>query len=77
MVLGFMALMVIILAVATAGVIKALRGRDGAQDKESDARETKMIQEMHQGLMRMEQRIEALETILMETDGAQAEKEQT
>ena len=38
-------------------------GKEGTED------ETRMIQEMYQGLVRMEERIEALETILLEKDG--------
>jgi phage shock protein B len=37
-------------------------GREGTED------EARMIQEMYQGLVRMEERIEALETILLEKD---------
>lgn len=37
-------------------------GREGNED------ETRMIQEMYQGLARMEERIETLETILLEKD---------
>ena len=33
------------------------------------AEEAQMIQEMYQGMSRMEERIEALETILLEKDG--------
>ncbi|NCD35151.1 MAG: envelope stress response membrane protein PspB [Spartobacteria bacterium] len=33
------------------------------------AKESQMIQEMYQGMTRMEQRIETLETILLEKDG--------
>ena len=43
--------------------------KGGNKDKASrvkNADETRLIQEIHQGLLRMEQRIEALETILLE-----------
>ena len=36
---------------------------------EEQADEAREIQELHQLLVRMEQRIESLETILMETEG--------
>jgi phage shock protein B len=39
-----------------------------ARGAEMNEEETRMIQEIHQGLMRMEERIEALETIMMEQD---------
>jgi phage shock protein B len=38
-------------------------GREGGEN------EAQMIQEMYQGLARMEERIETLETILLEKDG--------
>lgn len=47
------------------GIFK-LFSRSSAEGKED---ETRMIQEMYQGLVRMEERIEALETILLEKDG--------
>ena len=42
--------------------IRSTQGPHGAGDHE----ETKVIQEIYQGLTKMEQRIESLETILME-----------
>lgn len=47
--------------------IKLLRGRrrNGAQDQ---ADEAQMIQDIYQGLERMESRVESLETLLMERD---------
>lgn len=36
--------------------------------RESDADEARVIQEIHQGLTRMEERLEALETIMMERE---------
>ena len=45
--------------------LKILRGP--SRGRESDAAgEARMIQEIHRGLARMEERIEALETILLE-----------
>jgi len=40
--------------------------RGGSAGKKSSAEETRLIQEIHNGLMRMEERIEALETILLD-----------
>ena len=47
-------------------IIKMVRGggEPGARDEKSE--ETRMIQEIYQGLSRMEQRVDALETILMD-----------
>ncbi len=42
-----------------------LFSRSSSQGTEDEAR---MIQEMYQGMVRMEERIEALETILLEKD---------
>ena len=44
------------------GTILKLCGRDGPQESNPD--DIKLIQELHQGLSKMEQRIEALETIM-------------
>jgi len=46
--------------------------RGGSTGKKLSADETRLIQEIHNGLMRMEERIEALETLLL--DRAQKEK---
>jgi phage shock protein B len=45
--------------------IKLLRGGTSRKDQAEDA---KIIQEIYQGLARMEQRVEALETILLDRD---------
>ncbi len=44
---------------------KSKKGRGSVAD---DCNNTRMIQEMYQGFMRMEERIDTLETILMERD---------
>lgn len=41
---------------------------EGKKDSGASAAEAQLIQEIHQGLMRMEDRIEALETILLDRD---------
>jgi phage shock protein B len=48
----------------------AIRMLQGGSRKKREARdeETQMIQEIYQGLRRMEQRVEALETILVDPD---------
>lgn len=46
--------------------IVKLIGRSPTRD--SSAEEARIIQEIHQGLMRMEQRVEALETLLLERE---------
>jgi phage shock protein B len=42
---------------------------------ELDADETRLMQEIHQGLSRMEERVEALETILIDRERNKKRKE--
>lgn len=46
--------------------IKIIKGGGTRRDQKQDAEEAKMIQEIYQGLSRMEERVEALETILLD-----------
>lgn len=49
------------------GIIRAAKtGGLSKAERKSHAEETKMIQDIFQGLSRMEERVEALETILIE-----------
>ena len=48
--------------------IKILKGGVSRTDQQSQAGEAKMIQEIYQGLSRMEERVEALETIILDQD---------
>ncbi len=45
--------------------IKLLKGRSSRKDQVDDS---KVVQEIYQGLSRMEERVEALETILLDRD---------
>ena len=45
--------------------IKLLKGRSSRKDQVDDS---KIVQEIYQGLSRMEERVEALETILLDRD---------
>lgn len=61
----------IVLALAIIGstilmAIKILKGGLSRSDQKSQSDETKMIQEIFEGLSRMEDRVEALETILLD-----------
>ena len=49
-------------------VIKILKGGISRKDQRLQAGDTKMIQEIYQGLSRMEERVEALETIILERE---------
>jgi phage shock protein B len=48
--------------------LKILKGDSTQRDKQSHAQETRLIQEIHHGLSRMEERVEALETILLDRE---------
>ncbi|NOX32782.1 MAG: phage-shock protein [Deltaproteobacteria bacterium] len=49
------------------GIIRASKtGGLSKKDKQAQASETKMIQDIYHGLSKMEERVEALETILIE-----------
>lgn len=48
--------------------IKGLRGGGRGKGQQLDANEAKMFQELYQGLARMEQRIESLETLLFDRE---------
>ena len=61
----------IVLALAVVGgtILMAIKLRHGGlsrTDQKKQAEEARMIQEIYQGLSRMEERVEALETILMD-----------
>lgn len=65
-----------IVVVAGFFVIWALKiAKSGGGADQRLTEETKIIQELNQGLTRMEQRIEALETILLEKDRNQDRKD--
>ena len=60
-----------VLALAVIGgvpllALKILRGGVSRGDQRRAAEETRLVQEIYQGLGRMEDRVEALETILLE-----------
>ncbi len=46
--------------------IKILKGGFSRKDQQVQADEAKIIQEIYQGLSKMEQRVEALETIILD-----------
>jgi phage shock protein B len=47
-------------------VIRIWQGPASPRSRHSRSEETRLIQEIHQGLSRMEKRVEALETILLD-----------
>ena len=63
----------IVLALAIVGstilmAIKLIKGGLSRKDQRSEAEEARMIQEIYHGLARMEKRVEALETIILERE---------
>ena len=46
--------------------LKILKGISPEQNQQLQAEETRLIQEMHRGLARMEERVETLETLLLD-----------
>jgi phage shock protein B len=61
----------IVMALAIIGstvliAIKILKGSLSRKGRGAETEETRMIQEIYRGLSRMEERVEALETILLE-----------
>jgi phage shock protein B len=68
-ILGFALLVLALLGGIGVAIIKVIKEKSGGRDDPAQEEETKLMQELHQGLSRMEQRIEALETILLERQG--------
>jgi phage shock protein B len=71
----------IVLALAVIGAtiflgIRIMRGGISRRDQAFLSEEARMIQDIYQGLNRMEQRIEALETILLDKEKTDREKKE-
>ncbi len=56
------------LAIIPGTILLAIKFFRGGQSAGDHAQETKMIQEIYKGLSRMEERVEALETILLDQE---------
>ena len=68
---------VLSLAVVGGTILMIIRLRHGGlskKDREQEVNEAEMIQEIYSGLSRMEKRIDALETILMDRSGKEKEQ---
>ena len=65
-VFGSITLWVAIIPVAVLMIIRMLKGGGAKKSQASAEQETRMIQELYQGLSKMEARVETLETLLME-----------
>ena len=71
---GLLALCIICVTLCLLFAI-CLRILRGKKSKNKDADETKMIQEIYQGLSKMEDRIDSLETILLSKEERMAEEQ--
>lgn len=64
--LFFIPLLFVVLAVVV--VVKLASGLFSRSGREEQAEEARMIQEMYAGMSRLEERVEVLETLLLEQD---------
>lgn len=62
-ILGFVGLVLLVLTGAGVALFRVIKGGSVSG---SDPEEARLIQELHQGLSRLEERVESLETILMD-----------
>ena len=67
-VLFFTTVLVIVSGIIVIKVLKTVRGDADSQSPENRAEEVRLMQELNQSLMRMEQRVEALETIVLDRE---------
>lgn len=66
---GFVAVMILFtLGAIPYMIIRAARGGGSKQSTGQAAAETRLIQEIHQGFVKMEGRVEALETLLLDDE---------
>ncbi len=76
--IGGAILLIATLGLILIGIIRAAKtGGISKKDKQTHADETKMIQDIFNGLSKMEERIEALETILIERQRKNLKKKGT
>ena len=73
MIVLFLGSVIVFLAILAA-IIWFLTKIGGGGNRQAQADETRLMQELHQGLEKMEARIEALETILLETRNRKGER---
>lgn len=64
----FMVVALIAIAIVLVLLLRTLRDRRQGPESEAAMDETRMIQELYRGMSRMEQRVEALETLLLERE---------
>ena len=67
-VFGSIIIMLAIIPVTIVLIIRLFKGGISRTDRKKQAEEARMIQEIYQGLSRMEERVETLETILLDRE---------
>ena len=67
-VFGSIIILLAIIPVTILLIIRLFKGGISRTDRKKQAEETRMIQEIYQGLSRMEERVETLETILLDRE---------
>jgi phage shock protein B len=79
MIMGIVFMVLIVLPTIIGGMIlialKILKGNKTKVSSAASVDETKMIQEIYHSLSRMEERVNTLETILLEREGKLGEKQ--
>lgn len=50
------------------GALRIWKGEGGSQRRSNNAEEARLIQDIYHGLLKMEERVEALETLLLERE---------
>jgi phage shock protein B len=66
---GFVAVMLLMtLGFVAKIIVSAIRGGGSRRSRHDETAETQLIQEIHHGLKKMEERVESLETLLMDDD---------
>ena len=67
-VFGSIIMMMAIIASASIMGLKITRSGGKQKDRKSDNEEARTVEEMYQGLSRMEERVESLETIILDRE---------
>lgn len=65
--LFFGTIIIAILCAFILGMVRIIKGTPSETSAVSDQDEARLIQEIHQGLERMEHRVESLETLMMDS----------
>ena len=72
---GGVIVLCLILGIVFLAALKILKGGGKHSRRGVDPEEAKLMQQIHQGLQRMDDRVESLETLLIEQSRARKERE--